>query len=146
MTGPNFFWNYNFFGPNTFLDLKSFWTQNALENGVWLWCWSNLFSLLLLLFLFLMLFLLFFVVVNVDVSIVVFDPRKFHQNRLSNSWVIAGIDFAVVGGVGGWWVVVVCRIIFMSNPTYVMFGWDVVEFGGLQYEIEIKACFDKNQL
>ena len=34
MTGPKFFLELNFFGPNTFLDLKSFCTQDALENGV----------------------------------------------------------------------------------------------------------------
>ena len=32
-------------GPKIFLELKSFWTQNALENGVWLWRWPNLFCL-----------------------------------------------------------------------------------------------------
>ena len=26
-----------------FLDSTLFWTQNALEIGVWLWCWPNLF-------------------------------------------------------------------------------------------------------
>ena len=29
-------------GPDTFLNSKSFWTQNVLENGVWLWRWPNL--------------------------------------------------------------------------------------------------------
>ena len=37
------FQNTAFFGIKTFWDLKSFWTQDALENGVWLWRWPNLF-------------------------------------------------------------------------------------------------------
>ena len=50
-------------------------------------------------------------------------PRKLHlkfqQNRVSNSWDIASIEFL-------WWVVgggVACKVIFMSNPTKVMLGW-----------------------
>ena len=45
-------------------------------------------------------------------------PLRFHQNRISNSWDIADIEFL-------WWVVVVvgcgrvCKAIFVSNPTYV---------------------------
>ena len=50
-------------------------------------------------------------------SISVLDvPRslhlKFHQNRVSNTCYIANIEF-VRWGVGG----VVCKVIFMSNPT-----------------------------
>ena len=37
---------------------------------------------------------------------------KFHQNRVSNSWDIANIEFVWVGGGG-----VVCKVIFVFNPT-----------------------------
>ena len=46
---------------------------------------------------------------------------KFCQNRFSNSWDITDIEFS-----GGWWVVVVvCKVIFTSNPTlgYVRLNW-----------------------
>ena len=55
------------------------------------------------------------VVFIVVVVIVVVDPRnlplKFSQNRDSNNGNIADIEFV--------WKVV-CRVIFMSNPTYDM--------------------------
>ena len=40
-------------------------------------------------------------------------PLKFGQNRVSNSWDIADIEFLWVGGVGG--VGGVFTVIFMSN-------------------------------
>ena len=43
LTGPNFFWITTFLDPTLFLDLKSFCTQIAPENGVWLWRWPNFF-------------------------------------------------------------------------------------------------------
>ena len=46
---------------------------------------------------------------------------KFCQNWFSNSWDITDIEFS-----GGWWlVVVVCKVIFTSNPTlgYVRLNW-----------------------
>ena len=45
-------------------------------------------------------------------------PLKFGKNRVSNSWDIANIEFLVVG----WWGLVVRRVIFVSNPTFVMLG------------------------
>ena len=53
---------------------------------------------------------------------------KFHQNRVSNSWDIANIEFLWWGVGGGG---VVCKVIFMSNPTfgYVRLSWVVVELG-----------------
>ena len=39
------------------------------------------------------------------------QPLKFGQNRASNSWDIADIKFAMVGG--GW----VCKVIFVWNPS-----------------------------
>ena len=44
-------------------------------------------------------------------------PLKFHQNRVSNSWDIADIEFVWDGWSGKF------KVIFMSNPTYVMLGW-----------------------
>ena len=35
------------FGPTIFFYPKLVWTQNVLENGVWLWCWPNLFLFIL---------------------------------------------------------------------------------------------------
>ena len=54
---------------------------------------------------------------------------KFHQNRVSNSWDIADIEFL------WWWLGggVVCKVIFVSNPTYVRLSWVVVELGFWQY-------------
>ena len=50
---------------------------------------------------------------------------KFHQNWFSNSLDIADIEFVwVVGGGGGG---VVCKVIFVSNPTKVMLNWGCVE-------------------
>ena len=45
----------------------------------------------------------------------------FYQNWVSNSWDIAGFEFLWVG----WWVV--CKVIFVSNPTKVMLDWGWVE-------------------
>ena len=44
-TGLAFFWSSQ-------AEMKTFWTQNVLENGVWLWRWSNLLCLLTCGFLF----------------------------------------------------------------------------------------------
>ena len=54
---------------------------------------------------------------------------KFHQNRISNSWDIGNIEFLWWGG--GWGGGVVCKVIFMSNPTlgYVRLSWVAVELG-----------------
>ena len=41
---------------------------------------------------------------------------KFHQNRVSNRREIADIEFLWVGGE------VVCKVIFVSDPTKVMLG------------------------
>ena len=49
-------------------------------------------------------------------------PLKFLQNCVSNSGAIASIEFLWVDGVAGWWVGVVCKVIFVSNPTKVMLG------------------------
>ena len=60
------------------------------------------------------------VVVDVDVlaHVVYVDPRnqsiKFCKKRISNSWDIDDVEF----GGGGWW----CKVIFMSNPTFVRLG------------------------
>ena len=53
-------------------------------------------------------------------------PLKFGQNRVSNSWDIAEIEFVWVGG--GWGGV--CTVIFMSN-LQLQLGWGyvVVELG-----------------
>ena len=65
-------------------------------------------------------------VVDVFVVVVVVDvdprnlPLKFRQNRVSNSWYIAYIEFLCC--VGGWH-----QVIFMSSPNYVMLGWCWVE-------------------
>ena len=42
---PTFIWTQTILVPN-FLVLKIFWStnENALEIGVWLWCWPNLFG------------------------------------------------------------------------------------------------------
>ena len=69
------------------------------------------------------------VVVVVIIAVVVFMdvidqrnlPLKFSQNQVSNSWDIDDVEFPVMGGVGG--------VILMSNPTFVMLGWVVVELG-----------------
>ena len=42
-------------------------------------------------------------------------PLKFHQNRISNSWDIADIEFVWGGWMGG-----VCKVILSSNPTVVL--------------------------
>ena len=42
---------------------------------------------------------------------------EFHQNRVSNSWDIADIELVWVVGGG-----VVCKLKFVSNPTFVMLG------------------------
>ena len=64
----------------------------------------------------------------VDVVVVNFiavDPRrlplKFGWTQISNSWDIYDIEFPVVGSgwVGDGW----CKVIFMSNPTFVMLCW-----------------------
>ena len=49
---PRFFltqniWTQKFLEPKFCLELKLFWAQNALENGVWLWRWPNLLCLLI---------------------------------------------------------------------------------------------------
>ena len=51
-------------------------------------------------------------------------PLKFGQNRVSNSWDIVNIEFSVLMVV----VVVVCSVIFVSNPTlgYVRLSWGPV--------------------
>ena len=50
---------------------------------------------------------------------------KFGQNQVSDSWL--WVCLACVG-----WVVVVCKIIFMSNSTYVRLGWVELGFWGLK--------------
>ena len=59
----------------------------------------------------------------VDCVVVIVDPRnlplKFGQKRVSNSWDINDIKFWLVGGVYE----VVCKVIFVSNPTKDMLGW-----------------------
>ena len=52
---------------------------------------------------------------------------KFYKNWVSNSGAIASIEFLWVDGVAGWWVGVVCKVIFMSNPTKVILDWGWVE-------------------
>ena len=47
--GPGIFWTKFFsdkklFWASMFFRSKLFWTQNALENGFWLWHWPNLFN------------------------------------------------------------------------------------------------------
>ena len=44
---------------------------------------------------------------------------KFHKNRASNNGDVADIEFVWVVLVGG----VVCKVIFVSNPTKVLLGW-----------------------
>ena len=61
------------------------------------------------------------VIVVVDGLVHVVDPRnlplKFSQNRIRSSWDIDDVEFPMVGG-GWWW-----KVIFVSNPTFVMIGW-----------------------
>ena len=67
---------------------------------------------------------------------------KFHQNRVSNSWDIGNIEFVWWGMGGG----VVCKVIFVSNPTlgYVRLSWVVVELGFWQlkgpYNLGSEMC------
>ena len=49
---PKFFLTQNFFGTQNFLTQNcfrpnTFWTQNELENGVWLWHWQIIIALFL---------------------------------------------------------------------------------------------------
>ena len=47
-------------------------------------------------------------------------PLKFHQNRVSNSWDIADIEFVWVGGVGGWGL----HSHYIVKPNHVLrLGW-----------------------
>ena len=56
---------------------------------------------------------------------------KFHYNWVSNSWDIANSEFL-------WWGVV-CKVIFMSSPTwgYVRLSWVVVELGFWQFGFQL---------
>ena len=65
------------------------------------------------------------VIVVVVVQVIAVDPGsltlKFGQNRISNSWDIDDLELLVVVVVGGWWWWW-CKVIFMSNPTFIMLG------------------------
>ena len=62
-------------------------------------------------------------------------PLKFHQNRVSNSWDIADIEFVWVGW-GGW-----CRVILLSNPTLVLrLGWGFDNSWGLLWVFMTFSC------
>ena len=50
-------------------------------------------------------------------------PLKFHQNRVSYSWDITDIEFLRRG-----WGGILCKVIFVSNPTKAMLGWGWVVF------------------
>ena len=82
--------------------------QNRVINS-----WDKVIAIIFVAFVFVF-------VVHVVVVIVVVHPRnlplKFGQNQVGNSWNIADVEFPV-DVVGGWVVVVVCKVFFMTTPT-----------------------------
>ena len=64
----------------------------------------------------------------------------YNTCSLPHSWDIADIKFVVGGGwvMCGWWFLV-CKVIFVSNPAYVMLGW--VEFWLWQNSIILKIIY-----
>ena len=86
------------------------------------------------------------VIVHIDVVvIVVVDPwnlpLKFGQNWVINSWDLVDVlvvswDIADIEFV----VVVVCKLIFFSNPTFVKLGWVELWLSLGWDNINLQAC------